>query len=278
MTGCCPAPVAKTREHAAQVDDVAAMLRIETLLDRKPSALSGGQKQRAAAARALVRDPIAFLLDEPLSNLDAALRVEMRGELTDLHRRTGRTFIYVTHDQAEAMSLSDRVAVIMHGRILQSASPEEIYEAPLNREVAGFLGDHPINLIDVIVGEAGLPAPLDAFAVQGAAPGSAVTVGLRPENLRLTAHGPLTGRVTSLEYLGSKAIASVALAGGHEIRAILPTQDGRVTVGETISLAIDPDRAHVFAAETGIRLDARLLLRSTRTASGTAAAGGARGR
>ena len=113
----------KMRDHARQVQAIARMLQIESLLDRKPGALSGGQKQRAAAARALVRDPAAFLLDEPLSNLDAALRVQMRGELTDLHRRTGRTFIYVTHDQAEAMSMSDRVAVIMHGRIPAGRQP-----------------------------------------------------------------------------------------------------------------------------------------------------------
>ena len=253
-----PSARRKAATAAEKVRTVAAMLHIEALLDRKPGALSGGQKQRAAVARALVRDPVAFLLDEPLSNLDAALRVQMRGELTDLHRRTGRTFIYVTHDQAEAMSMSDRIAVIMHGRIVQVGRPPEIYERPATREVAAFIGDHPINFLEVPAASGPLPPPFDAFRLDGAEAGRRIVVGLRPEGLRPAADGPLAGRIERLEYLGSQAVANVALAGGRTVRAVLPTESGVAGIGEAIRLGFDPGRVHLFDADSGNRLAAAL--------------------
>ncbi len=254
-----PSARRKSAALADKVHAVAAMLHIEALLDRKPNALSGGQKQRAAVARALVRDPVAFLLDEPLSNLDAALRVQMRSELTDLHRRTGRTFIYVTHDQSEAMSMSDRIAVIMQGRIVQVGRPPEIYEQPATREVAAFIGDHPINFLEVRAAAGPLPPPFDAFALDGAEAGRRIVVGLRPEGLRPAADGALIGRIERLEYLGSQAVATVALGGGYSVRAVLPTESGVAAVGEAVRLGFDAGRVHLFDAGSGERLAAGLV-------------------
>jgi multiple sugar transport system ATP-binding protein len=238
------------------------MLEIGELMDRKPSELSGGQMQRVAVGRALVRDPVAFLLDEPLSNLDAKLRTQMRGEIVDLHKRTGRTFIYVTHDQAEAMSMSDRIAVFMAGKIVQVATPRELFEFPATREVAAFVGDRPINLIEVDVEGASLSAPFDAFAVAGNTIPKRVVVGIRPETVNLDPNGPLSGHVERLEYLGSEAIVTFRLNIDHVLRVTLDTSQPVPLENERACLRIRQGGAHLFDAETGVRLKAELVLKN----------------
>ena len=249
-----PSARRKIAEHAAQTQRVAEMLEIDQLLDRKPSELSGGQKQRVAVGRALVRDPIVFLFDEPLSNLDAKLRTQMRSEIVDLHQRTRRTFIYVTHDQAEAMSMSDNIAVIMGGRILQVASPRDLFERPVNVDVAAFLGDRPINLIELSTAEGRLPPPFDGFACDVAELPGRVIIGLRPETLEPDEQGPLTGTVGEMEYLGSEAMVSLHLDGGHQLRAALNASGVLPKPGETLRLGVEHGIAHVFDAATGRRL------------------------
>ncbi|MEL6648006.1 MAG: ABC transporter ATP-binding protein, partial [Pseudomonadota bacterium] len=187
-------PILAREEHLRlrkQVHRTAATLKIEALLDRKPGQLSGGQRQRAALGRAMVRNPVAFLMDEPLSNLDAALRVHMRAELSELHRRLETTFVYVTHDQAEALTMSDRMAVMMNGEILQYGHPSHVYSAPASLEVAKFVGSPAINVlpgrIDGNGGLAALGVALGALQTTQAQP---VSIGLRPEHLALADPGP----------------------------------------------------------------------------------------
>ncbi|MDE0214036.1 MAG: ABC transporter ATP-binding protein [Deltaproteobacteria bacterium] len=255
--------------HRTKVREIASLLDIETLLDRKPSQLSGGQKQRAAVARALVRDPVAFLLDEPLSNLDVKLRLQMRGELVDLHQRTGRTFVYVTHDQAEAMSMSDQIAVMMDGSIVQSGTPRAIYERPATREIAAFVGDHPLNLVEVQASSSELPEPFTSFAFDTRLTNDTVVIGLRPEVLVPADDGLLAGRVARIEYLGSEAVATVVLAGDRTIRAVLPTHSALRQPGDEIRFNFDSDHAHLFDGSTGARLEARLVPRSPLRATAT---------
>ena len=235
------------RETVAEIAD---MLAIAPLLERKPSQLSGGQKQRVAVARALVRDPSVFLLDEPLSNLDAKLRIQMRGEIVTLNRRIGRTFIYVTHDQAEAMGMADTVAVMLGGRIAQCAAPRALYERPATQEVAAFVGTHPINLIN---GPAtgGLPAFLAGAGLP--APEGAVVVGLRPEHLTPQADGAVAGRLVRVEYQGSEVLLDVAVAAGATLRAVAPGDWAVPAPGTPVQLGFEMRRLHLFDAETGAR-------------------------
>ncbi len=194
------------KELFSQVDRTAKILKITELLDRKPGQLSGGQRQRAALGRAMVRNPLAFLMDEPLSNLDAALRVHMRAELTQLHQRLGATFVYVTHDQAEALTMSDRMAVMMHGKILQYGSPEDIYQNPANVEVAKFIGSPAINILSASVNDYAQICIqnliLDLFAPTQE---PNITIGARPEHLTFCDDNPtaLTGFVQHIENLGA---------------------------------------------------------------------------
>ena len=257
-----PSARRKMAKNAAKAQDIASMLEIDALMDRKPSELSGGQMQRVAVGRALVRDPVAFLLDEPLSNLHAKLRTQMRGEIVDLHKRTGRTFIYVTHDQAEAMSMSDRIAVFMAGQIVQVATPRDLFELPATREVAAFVGDRPINLIELDMDGASLPAPFDAFAVTGNNISKRVVIGIRPETVRLDSNGPLSGHVERLEYLGSEAIVTFRLNGDHVLRITLDTSQSLPSQNEHARLRIKQGDAHLFDAETGVRLQSKLVLKS----------------
>ncbi len=207
-------------ERGPRVAKVAEMLQLGPLLDRRPRQLSGGQQQRVALGRALVRDPRVFLLDEPLSNLDAKLRGHMRAELVELHRRLGRTMVYVTHDQLEAMTMSDRIAILEGGRLQQFAPPQAVYAAPANRFVAGFIGTPSMNLIDgeLAAGPAGpeFRAPGLALAVgplaAGTQPGPAC-LGLRPEHLSFGT-GPLAGTVQLVEETGHEAIIAVTLGEG----------------------------------------------------------------
>ena len=243
---------------AEQVAHAASVLELGDLLDRLPHQLSGGQRQRVAIGRAIVRDPAIFLFDEPLSNLDADLRVRMRHELARLHRRLGSTMIYVTHDQVEAMTLADRLVLLDGGRIAQVGAPLEIYDRPANLFTAGFIGSPRINLLKGhVVERRGDEALLEIAGglrfskTCGGEPraGDPVTVGLRPEHVRVEAGGggvPLALAVDSVEALGHSTFIYARLDGVGEFRAKL---DGHHAVPETLTLYADPDRVLVFDAD-----------------------------
>jgi multiple sugar transport system ATP-binding protein len=253
--------VAKEAREAA-VLDVAELLQIEGLLDRKPSQLSGGQRQRVAIGRALVRKPEVFLFDEPLSNLDAKLRMETRTELKRLHQMLQTTVVYVTHDQIEAMTLATRIAVMRDGRIEQLGTPQEIYDRPANLYVAGFVGAPPMNMIEVAVrGETLLidgsetVLPLPARFRGRAADGQLLTLGIRPEALGLVrdeASVALHARVDVAELTGPELVVT-AIIGKQRITASLPPRSA-IAAGDAISLFFDEDNAHLFDPETGSAL------------------------
>jgi len=225
---------------ARRVEETAALLGLEKLLERRPKELSGGQRQRVALGRALVRRPKVFLFDEPLSNLDAALRTQMRGEIKKLHERLGATFIYVTHDQAEAMTLSDRVVVMNQGEVQQVAPPRELYDAPANLFVAAFFGSPRINLVR---------AETLGRKEEG------VTLGVRPEHLEVgrgeVPEGALEGRVYLVEPMGSESWVTVEV-GGERLTARAPG-DFRARTGEPVWLRYDAQRLHRFDEKTGRR-------------------------
>ena len=226
-----------------RVRQAAAMLRLEPLLDRRPTQLSGGQRQRVAIGRAIVREPKIFLFDEPLSNLDAELRVSMRAELRELHRRLGATMIYVTHDQVEAMTLADRIVVLRDGRIEQVGTPRELYESPCNTFVAGFIGSPRMNFIPgSFAGSLGL-----------AAPSAGDTLGIRPEHLLPCAEGAgLRLRVVGSEYLGASVLVQGELVDGTRVEALMPP---RAVEGDgAVWLRAEPQAIHVFSA-SGERVD-----------------------
>ncbi len=220
-------------EIGAKVGNAAAILQINHLLDRKPRELSGGQRQRVAIGRSIVRDPKAFLFDEPLSNLDAELRVQMRVELVGLHERLGATMIYVTHDQVEAMTMADRIAVLQRGQVEQIGTPLELYRRPRNLFVAGFIGSPRMNLLPTAVGATGpdgvtvtLPgggAITVPASAEGLAVGQALTLGMRPEHLGLgeapggPADATLRGRAELVEHLGGEILAHVVLEDGTKL-------------------------------------------------------------
>ncbi|WP_291296369.1 ABC transporter ATP-binding protein [Elioraea sp.] len=243
-----------------RVRRAAAMLGIEQLLARKPRQLSGGQMQRVALGRALVRDPEAFLLDEPLSNLDARMRVQTREEIAKLHREVGTSMVYVTHDQVEAMTLGDRVCAMRDGRIQQVGPPLALYDRPANRFVAAFIGSPEMNLVEadvvpgptVHIGEAVLPLP--EHGIRLPAPGSRITLGIRPEHLAVAdGAGPrITGTIGMVERLGDRTLVGLDVAG-IIIKALLPRDDA-LAPGQHIALAPMPGRLHVFDGETGASL------------------------
>jgi ABC-type sugar transport system ATPase subunit len=248
-------------ERARMVARTAELLQLTELLKRKPRQLSGGQQQRVALGRALVRDPKVFLLDEPLSNLDAKLRGYMRVELVELHRRLGRTMVYVTHDQLEAMTMSDRIAVMEGGRLQQFAPPTEVYREPANRFVAGFIGTPAMNLIDgQLVQEGGrwrFEAPGLALALPPLRPearAGAACLGLRPEDVRIGT-GPVEGIVKVVEQTGHENIVVLRIAGEERLTVRVPA--GRLwSAGESVRCELDADNAHVFAAgPSGARLN-----------------------
>jgi multiple sugar transport system ATP-binding protein len=248
-------------EVAAAVGRAAEILQINALLDRKPKALSGGQRQRVAIGRAIVRQPKVFLFDEPLSNLDAALRVQMRTELARLHRELGTTMIYVTHDQVEAMTLGQRIAVFNAGRIAQVGEPMALYDRPANLFVAGFLGSPKMNLLPVTVSandgdglrvRAGTSEfALDARAARGApAIGAAATLGFRPDQVTLAAAGgdtALEGQVDLVERLGDATLVHVQCAG-HATPVIvrLPGHVDPLAAGSRVALRPDLARSRLF--------------------------------
>jgi len=251
-------------EIAKRVGDAAEILGIQELLKRKPRQLSGGQRQRVAVGRAIVRHPQVFLFDEPLSNLDAKLRVQMRVELKRLHERLETTAIYVTHDQVEAMTLGSRVVVMRDGWVQQVGEPMEIYSRPQNRFVAGFIGSPAMNFIPTSVTEQNgalfadasglkMKIPADRVARMAAYKGQTVTLGIRPEDLRVSPGADLAdyafdAMVDVVEPLGSEILLDVTLAGQSVVARVEPSVKARPH--EKIRLAFVPDRIHFFDTKT----------------------------
>ncbi len=245
-------------EIRTRVERAAAILQLDGLLERKPRQLSGGQRQRVAMGRAIVRDPKVFLFDEPLSNLDAQLRVQMRVEIKRLQQQLGTTSLYVTHDQVEAMTLADRLIVMNAGIADQIGPPLELYERPATAFVAGFIGSPAMNLvrgrlIAAGVEVAGGVVPLAVAGGRGE-PGRPVLVGMRPEHLEPAESGPLSVRVELLERLGADTIVHGA-AGGDGIRLTARAPGGFApALGDPVALAIRPEHIHLFDLDTGKRL------------------------
>jgi multiple sugar transport system ATP-binding protein len=270
-------------EIKRKVDEAAAILRLEDYLDRRPKALSGGQRQRVAMGRAIVRSPQAFLMDEPLSNLDAKLRVEMRLEIARIQRLLNVATVYVTHDQVEAMTMGDRVAVMKDGKLQQVDTPQDLYDRPVNEFVAGFMGSPPMNLlpcqlhpgadrVEVHFGEQTVELPLSYVNTHDLpSAGAHVVLGVRPEDVLITDAGvanTIKTRVERSEALGSEILVHLshaealdtALSPGERLRhdfsrrATLIAKLGprtKVTVGDVLSVQISPEHAHFFDAQTG---------------------------
>ena len=259
-------------EIKKKVEEAAKILDLEKLLDRKPKALSGGQRQRVAMGRAIVRNPKVFLMDEPLSNLDAKLRVQMRSEIASLHNRLKATIIYVTHDQTEAMTLGTRIVVLKDGVIMQVDSPQKLYNEPNNLFVAGFIGSPQMNFIDAVCKVEGervtlnfektsvvLPPAKAKKLIDGGYNGKTVVMGIRPEDIgdsqiEIKAHKDASFEtdVTGYELLGSEVLLYFNVAG----TAMTAKVDSRTTarMGDHITLAIDPEKIHCFDKETELTI------------------------
>jgi multiple sugar transport system ATP-binding protein len=247
-----------------RVKEAADILGIQDYLKRKPRQLSGGQRQRVALGRAIVRHPQVFLFDEPLSNLDAKLRVQMRVELKKLHERLGTTAIYVTHDQVEAMTLGDRVVVMRDGRVQQVGDPMELYNQPANRFVAGFIGSPAMNFAEVrVAGDAGavwaegegirIKVPPELVDRVGPYAGKQVTLGIRPEDMRIAPESEagdlwVEAAVEVVERLGSEILLDIAVGGATMVASVEPT--AKAKVHERLRLALNPDRLHFFDNQT----------------------------
>jgi multiple sugar transport system ATP-binding protein len=266
------------REVDRRVDQTAELLQLTDLLDRRPAELSGGQRQRVAMGRAIVRRPRVFLMDEPLSNLDARLRVRMRAEIANLQRELGITTVYVTHDQVEAMTMGSRVAVLLDGRLQQLATPRHLYDHPANRFVAGFIGSPPMNLLEATVVATDDGPAVDVaghrlvLAADGSpvlpAPGDEVVLGLRPEDLTLQPAGAarpghsLEAAVVLVEELGAEEIVHLLLgpAGsdgdGARPRLVVRTAGAdELAPADHVHVIVEPRRFHFFAPDTGLALD-----------------------
>ena len=224
-------------ERAAEAARAADVLGLTDYMKRKPGQLSGGQRQRVALARAIVRNPAVFLMDEPLSNLDAKLRGDTRAELVDLHRRLDSTFIYVTHDQVEAMTMGSRVAVLNAGRLEQVGTPQDVYDRPASVFVAQFIGTPPMNVLPV-----------------GLLGSSDVQVGIRPEHLLLTAGGPLQGTIRQVEHLGHEVLLLAETADGTRLTARVAPSEQLPAVGDAVSFDAAQRHFHAFHATTGVRV------------------------
>ena len=262
-------------EIAARIAEVAPILGLDTLLDRQPKALSGGQRQRVALGRAIVREPRVFLLDEPLSNLDAKLRGSMRVELKRLHQRLQTTMIYVTHDQTEAMTLGDRVGVMHAGVLQQVGTPLEVYDRPANRFVAGFLGSPPMNFVPGRLSGSTLRLDKAAALVLperlagAAADETPVELGIRPEDLWLSEREtPLSGPVAVIEPLGAETIVTVDTPAGPVVARVPP--GSKVEVGGRLSLEPDPKRMHLFSRSDGNRVGPAPAVHQAPTPEGSA--------
>ena len=248
----------RKQEVQTRVNRAAETLQITALLDRKPKALSGGQRQRVAIGRAIVREPRIFLFDEPLSNLDAELRVQMRVEIAKLHQTLGSTMIYVTHDQVEAMTMADKIVVLREGRIMQVGRPLDLYNNPANQFVAGFIGSPKMNFLDARLLEkdssrrtievAGQEIVLDrALSTKDDAP---LSFGLRPEHLSIAGGGVSLGTwiVQLVEHLGGSTVVYAGKQSGESVTLVLDGQRG-VRIGESIPLGFDPSSLHLFGAD-----------------------------
>ncbi len=249
-------------ERRGRVHDAAATLGLEGHLDRKPRALSGGQRQRVALARAIVRRPRVFLMDEPLSNLDAKLRTQTRLELVELWRRFEATFVYVTHDQVEAMTMATRVAILVEGRLQQVGRPQDVYQRPANLFVARFIGSPPMNTFEAVVGSSDdggrfgqvgevmleLPAGTDVEV------GRRIVIGVRPEHMVTGPDGPIGVVVRNVEMLGHERHV-ICEVGGQLLVVRQSSEASVVTVGETLRLRADSAHLHLFDADTGERLE-----------------------
>ncbi|MCC7321412.1 MAG: ABC transporter ATP-binding protein [Rubellimicrobium sp.] len=239
-------------EHRDRVLRAAEMVELGPLLDRRPAALSGGQRQRVALARAIVREPNAFLMDEPLSNLDAKLRVSTRAQIKNLHHALRTTTIYVTHDQIEAMTLADRVVVMSQGRVQQVGTPTEIYDRPANTFVAGFIGNPAMNLIRGNIAGGTFSAPgMTVTGLRGDVNGP-VTLGFRAEDAAIGAGGAISAPVYTMELLGEATMIAVRI--GQDIAAVKATKDFRIEIGETVGIAVPAAACHLFDHATGQRL------------------------
>jgi len=247
-----------------RVDDAARMLNLQELMERRPAALSGGQRQRVAMGRAMVREPAAFLFDEPLSNLDAALRASVRAEIRAMHQRSKTTSVYVTHDQVEAMTMGDRIVVLRGGRIEQVGTPVALYDRPVNRFVANFIGSPAMNFLDLavardgqgayaMVGTARLPLP---DAVVGSSPRERIVLGLRPEHLLLNppaGHNVvLNAEVGEIEFTGAQSQITVSTAAGP--LTVCAADRPALRAGEQVPLGVDTSRLHFFDFDTELRL------------------------
>jgi multiple sugar transport system ATP-binding protein len=242
-------------ERARRVAGAAEILGMSHLLERKPKDLSGGQRQRVAVGRAIVRQPAVFLFDEPLSNLDAKLRVQTRAEITKLQATLGTTSVYVTHDQVEAMTMGHRITVMRDGKIQQVGTPREVYEKPANAFVAQFIGTPPMNLIPATVTGDSLQAssfalPLTAKVRGRAIEGQRVIVGIRPEHLHHATNGntPIRAAVDVVEPVGHETIVYASAGNEHLVAIFAPSATPHA--GETIAMAVDVDAVHLFDAET----------------------------
>ncbi len=242
-----------------RVQEAAEILEIKGLLHRKPGQLSGGQRQRAALGRSIVRHPQVFLFDEPLSNLDASLRVGMRAELSQLHRRLNATILYVTHDQVEAMTMGQRIAVMNEGRLQQCAQPLEVYRKPANLFVAGFIGSPAINLFAGELRQVQDGAVFSSAAFELSVPGKAAqfggpaALGVRPEDLRLCAEGSFSALVRVVEPVGSETY--IHLEAGDGTRLVVRTPaDTEVAADQRVGVEIAPSKVHLFRSDTGARI------------------------
>ena len=247
-------------EIRRRVDEAAGLLGLGPLLQRKPRQLSGGQRQRVAMGRAIVREPKLFLFDEPLSNLDAKLRVTMRAEIRRLQRRMGVTSLYVTHDQIEAMTLGDRLLVLHGGRAVQLATPMQVFEQPANTYVAGFIGTPAMNFLPAVLSHGGTAATLEigvlipfADGKREGPDGRRLTIGIRPEHLRPDPSG-LSLQIDLVEPLGSETVLIGRLSNGELLSVKVA---GAAPAEEVLRVGIPAEQTHVFDADTGLRLDAR---------------------
>lgn len=239
--------------HDAKVRRASAMVELDEFLHRKPAALSGGQRQRVALARAIVREPNVFLMDEPLSNLDAKLRVSTRAQIKNLSHELAVTTIYVTHDQIEAMTLADRVVVMEKGIVQQVGSPTEIYDRPANTFVASFIGSPAMNLIDGTLQNGTFSAP--DTAIPGlSGPAGAITLGFRAEDASVVpSGGQINAPIYTMELLGDATMVSVRL--GKALVSVRADKTYRAEIGDMVSIHVPTDHCHLFDGQTGQRLD-----------------------
>jgi len=260
VDGAAPRKLHKHERHE-RVQEAARTLGLEPLLGRKPGALSGGQRQRVALARAIVRRPEVFLMDEPLSNLDAKLRAQTRVELVELHRQLRTTIVYVTHDQVEAMTMADRIAVLDAGRLQQVGEPQAVYERPANLFVARFIGSPPMNTVPGTVridgGAVSVEIGGGRLSVAAGGPladGLPVVAGIRPEHLHIGA-GPLVASVRAIEWLGHERHVYCEVDGTSMIVRDTEAGGGSARPGDEVTLAAKPDDVHLFDAQTTERLN-----------------------